>query len=80
MNVHTRVGFLLILSALVFAATTPTAMGQPGGAALDPIQGLVQYRPADSAEDAWQTVTRARVVAEGDWIQTDNLGLAELFL
>lgn len=82
MNVHksiARVGFLLILSALVFAATTPTAMGQPGAvAALDPLQGLVQYRPADSAEGAWQTVTRVQLVAEGDWIQTDNLGLAEV--
>lgn len=82
MNVHksiARVGLPLILLVLVFGATTPTALGQPGAtAALDPLQGLIQYRTADSAEDAWQTVTRVQLVAEGDWVQTDNLGMAEL--
>jgi hypothetical protein len=47
-------------------------------ASLDPVQGWVQHRAADAAEDDWQTVTERQLVTEGDWIRTDSYGLAYL--
>ena len=71
---------LVLIAAFLVLFTTPapTSGRQNAIAALDPVQGLIQWRSADSTEDTWTTVTRAQLVQEGDWIRTDNLGLAYL--
>jgi hypothetical protein len=74
-----RLFVLLTLLTLLFPASAQIVSGQPGTvAALDPLQGLVQYRAATAPENAWQTLTRVQLVSEGDWVRTDNLGKAEL--
>jgi hypothetical protein len=70
---------ILALLAILLPLTALPASGQQNPvASLDPIQGLTQYRPANAAENDWQTVTQTQLVGEGDWIRTDNLGEANL--
>jgi hypothetical protein len=74
-----RLLVLLTLLVLLFPASAQFVSGQAGAtAALVPIQGLVQYRAANAPENAWQTLTAVQLVAEGDWVRTDNLGEAQL--
>jgi len=69
----------LVLFTILLPLTAVPASGQQKPvASLDPIQGLIQYRPAGAAENDWQTVTGTRLVEEGDWIRTDHLGRATL--
>jgi hypothetical protein len=65
-------GSLLVFLGFVFAGVTHA----DDVASLDPLQGLVQHRPAEAAEDAWETVAVRRLVGEGDWIRTNAEGLA----
>ncbi len=70
---------ILMALALLLPAAAQPASGQPGAvAALDPLQGLIQVRGADAPEDAWETITRVRLVAEGEWVRTDHVGEAVL--
>jgi hypothetical protein len=73
---------LIFAAALVAIAlsSTPRAASQGSAiATLDPVQGLVQRLPVDATNpNAWETVTRAGVVMEGDWIRTGPLGMAYL--
>ena len=73
----TALAALLIAIALT---STPQAASQGNIiATLDPVQGLIQRMPYNAVNpSAWETVTRADVVQEGDWIRTDALGLAYL--
>ncbi|MBN1678911.1 MAG: FecR domain-containing protein [Anaerolineae bacterium] len=65
---------------IILLSGTFAAAGQPADliASLDPQQGLVQIRPADSAETDWRTVTEIELVEEGAWVRTGPLGLAYL--
>jgi hypothetical protein len=71
---------ILVLVLVWLPHTTLPAFGQPANplASLEPLQGLVQYRPADAAENDWRTLAEIQLVGEGDWIRTDSLGLATL--
>lgn len=71
---------LLLVTLLLLAGIMPAFGQEPDNpvATLDPVQGLVQYRPADAPETDWRTINRAELVEEGDWVRTDNLGLAYL--
>jgi hypothetical protein len=68
------------LIVVLLPLTVIPASGQPADsvASLEPLQGLVQYRPADAAETDWRTLDQVQLVGEGDWIRTDNQGLATL--
>ncbi len=74
--------FLVLLAAALpnVALTPPTAEGQAANpvATLEPVQGMVQIRRADAGENDWQTLTQTDLVSQGDWIRTDNVGLATL--
>ena len=73
--------FVLLAAALPnVALKPPSAEGQAANpvASLDPIQGMVQIRKADAAETDWRTITQTDLVEQGDWIRTDNVGLALL--
>ena len=65
-------GSLLVLLGFVVAGVTHA----DNVASLDPLQGLVQHKPAEAAENAWETVAARRLVGEGDWIRTNAEGLA----
>ncbi len=69
---------LLLLILLLPTMALPVSGQQNAVATLDPIQGLVQYRPAGATENDWQTVTATQLVSEGDWVRTDSLGQANL--
>jgi hypothetical protein len=74
-----RMVAMLGLPVLLLPTMTLPASGQQNPvAALDPIQGLVQFRPADAPENDWRTISAAQLVGEGDWVRTDSLGQAEL--
>jgi hypothetical protein len=67
------------LAGIVLAGTREVSSQDNRVATLDPQQGLVQVLPVGAtAPNAWETVSRARVVEEGDWIRTDAAGLAFL--
>src|SRR3990172_4268345 len=77
---------LTLLASVVPVAASPTdrsdsgyrALRQNPLATLNPVQGLIQYRPANADPAAWRTVTDRILVGQGDFIRTDALGLAEL--
>jgi hypothetical protein len=69
---------LALLTVLLPLTAFPASGQQNPVASLDPIQGLIQYRAANAAENDWQTVTQTQLVSEGDWIRTDSLGEANL--
>jgi hypothetical protein len=71
---------VLALAVVLLPLTTIPVSGQPSNAlaSLEPLQGLVQYRPVDAAEADWRTLGDVQLVGEGDWIRTDSLGLATL--
>lgn len=80
---HIRWLPVMAMGVLLLATFAPALTGQsPAGAqtkvvaSLDPVQGLVQFHPADSPEGVWQTVVRRQLVGEDDMIRTDHLGMA----
>lgn len=69
---------VIVLGSLALAAQGPVAAQPEAVATLTPIQGLIQVRADSAPEYEWQTVTEAVVLHEGDWVQTDHVGLAEI--
>jgi hypothetical protein len=69
---------VLALLILSLVGLMPASGQSNPVATLDPVQGLVQVRPAAAAINDWQTITGAVAVSEGDTIRTDSLGLAYL--
>jgi hypothetical protein len=70
---------VVILLSLLAPASVQSVLGQPEATAmLTPLQGLVQRRADSDPEYMWQTVTRVQLISEGDWVQTDSLGMAEV--
>jgi hypothetical protein len=70
---------VVILLSLLAPPSMPFVLGQSEAmASLTPLQGLVQRRADSDPEYMWQTITRAQLISEGDWVQTDNLGMAEV--
>lgn len=79
--VSRRIGARLVGMGIALAAALAGGLSPAGGqgeaiATLDPVQGLVQRRTADAAEDAWETAAERVPVAAGDWIRTGPNGLA----
>ena len=70
--------FLILLTFLLPLTAMPAAGQQNAVASLDPVQGLVQYRPGNAAENDWRTLYRVQLIQSSDWIRTDSLGLAYL--
>jgi len=68
---------ILLLIALPIAAHPASGQENPV-ASLDPVQGLVQLRPAAAPENDWRTLTAVELVEAGDWVRTDSLGVAVL--
>lgn len=69
---------VLTLMILSLVGLLPASGQSNPVATLDPVQGLVQVRPAGAAVNDWQTITGPVAVSEGDTVRTDNLGLAYL--
>jgi hypothetical protein len=70
---------VVILFSLLFPSTVRPVLGQPAPTAvLTPKQGLVQRRADSDPDYMWQTVTQDSLISESDWVQTDNLGLAQI--
>ncbi|MBN1564109.1 MAG: FecR domain-containing protein, partial [Anaerolineae bacterium] len=68
----------IVLLAPALSSTQP-AMGQPDAVArITPVQGLVQHRADTDLAYEWETLTEDAFLYEGDWVQTDHAGLAEV--
>jgi hypothetical protein len=69
---------MMALVALALSAAQPV-LGQPEAVArLTPVQGLVQRRADADLAYEWETLTEDAFLFEGDWVQTDHVGLAEV--
>ncbi|MBN1680016.1 MAG: FecR domain-containing protein [Anaerolineae bacterium] len=71
---------VLVVVPLIAVQVRHTVQARQGDdlATLDPVQGVVQHRALEAEPDAWETITHRRLVADGDSIQTDSVGLAVL--
>ena len=69
---------IVLVSVLLTMAMPVTGQTSELIAVVEPQQGLVQVRAKDAPEDEWHTLVEAQLINEGDWLRTDQVGLATL--
>ena len=70
--------FRFVLVFVLLAAINQYAAGADSVASLDPVQGVIQYDPAETPGEDWQIVTQRQLVSVGDRVRTNMDGVALL--